>query len=731
MAVLPYPMNSSAIQPSVNTILNLARGCEQHIVRLYYLPTPNTNGFTTSHTIVSTQDSRYYEATTSRNRSYSMPYRRSNSHEQDAIASEHTCRVHQVTRVSESERGIVHLARLRISTMIIATSSLPYLSHLVSLRLQGNQLKDLPLQIFRLPALRELDVSQNFLTEISPLIGLLAPTLEELFLQSNRLKSLPQQLGRLKQLRLLDIADNHLGCIPVEIQRLVSESLAFERGSLWRLSETALSLGNGLEVQAGGEGSHNPQGPMESLFTTAPGQGAPNITPNEDGGHDDDDYVQIRQGMKCWARGNRFWQVKVPRASAPQSPITATTSMLMAGLGSPSALMASAPLSPTTAANSISPSGQLGEPVPPPSIIPMPSLGSLSLSSEVDRRGYCKDSYTSCSWTLSLGDICSQIVGEKLYNDPHYFCHGDVCPFMTSKKTGVTSIAKKKSPVAEEEDHIDDCTFMMMPEWMIEQMGLHHLSEMRTALHGSAFSHSGEEIEWAERDSVHHEAAGFGSKHGPAESGIDRFDSRSKSGILNPPPPMQLTLEEKEMECEFCSVCQKRLFFAGMRWKGVGVMDERIVPLEWVACSVQCRARAEQGDRRDNEKSGSNNNNNNLSDSVASLESSQEGLSRGSERSSSDYGGPDDAVSQLRLGFQNGINTRVNHESQLFSPALSPATAEPPQDTGLASSTARTGTGASPVVGETMASQRDYRASVLYGLIKSRALRRRVRALSL
>ncbi|KAI7824352.1 hypothetical protein BC939DRAFT_492653 [Gamsiella multidivaricata] len=303
MAVLPYPMNSSAIQPSVNTILNLARGCEQHIVRLYYLPTPNTNGFTTSHTIVSTQDSRYYEATTSRNRSYSMPYRRSNSHEQDAIASEHTCRVHQVTRVSESERGIVHLARLRISTMIIATSSLPYLSHLVSLRLQGNQLKDLPLQIFRLPALRELDVSQNFLTEISPLIGLLAPTLEELFLQSNRLKSLPQQLGRLKQLRLLDIADNHLGCIPVEIQRLVSESLAFERGSLWRLSETALSLGNGLEVQAGGEGSHNPQGPMESLFTTAPGQGAPNITPNEDGGHDDDDYVQIRQGMKCWARG--------------------------------------------------------------------------------------------------------------------------------------------------------------------------------------------------------------------------------------------------------------------------------------------------------------------------------------------------------------------------------------------------------------------------------------------
>ncbi|KAF9274454.1 hypothetical protein BGZ68_000660, partial [Mortierella alpina] len=213
-------------------------------------------------------------------------------HQQAASEDNSPHRICHLTRVSESERGIVHLARLRITSMIIATSSIPYLSHLVSLRLQGNQLTDLPLQIFRLPSLRELDVSQNRLTEISGLIGLLAPTLEELFLQSNQLQSLPQQLGRLKRLRLLDIADNHLGCIPVEVQRLVSESFASERRGPWRISEASPPAQSPNDLFPMGAGS---------------GPGPVNIIPNNEGGHDDDDYVQIRQGMKCWARGNRFW----------------------------------------------------------------------------------------------------------------------------------------------------------------------------------------------------------------------------------------------------------------------------------------------------------------------------------------------------------------------------------------------------------------------------------------
>ncbi|KAG0249791.1 hypothetical protein BG011_008929 [Mortierella polycephala] len=145
----------------------------------------------------------------------------------------------------------------------------------VGARLQGNQLTELPQQIFRLPSLRELDVSQNYLTEIQGLIGMLAPTLEELFLQSNRLQSLPQQLGRLKRLRLLDIADNQLGCIPVEIQRLVSESFASERTNFWSMNDRSPA------------GS---QSPTEIHSIPAPSQGAFNVITNEEGGHDDDDY---------------------------------------------------------------------------------------------------------------------------------------------------------------------------------------------------------------------------------------------------------------------------------------------------------------------------------------------------------------------------------------------------------------------------------------------------------
>ncbi|KAG0313404.1 hypothetical protein BGZ99_008912 [Dissophora globulifera] len=375
---------------------------------------------------------------------------------------------------------------------------------MVSLRLQGNRLTDLPLQIFRLPSLRELDVSQNLLTELSPLIGLLAPTLEELFLQSNRLQSLPQQLGQMKRLRLLDIADNHLGCIPVEVQRLVSESFASERRSMWRLNESSLSLNNthsgndDLQPFHIGDGPHSStlQSPAEQHLGGHGGGGTLNITPNEDGGHDDDDYVQIRHGMKCWARGNKFWQVKASAASTstsapgstPLSPITTTTTMLLAGSTQPSGAM-SPPLRSPTAMDDMAtgldhrPTGSMSS----TSAIQASSMTPLSISSGsssrnddghplfethglfdrhhsrsyarhpqrqnshsqphpehlVDRRGYCKDSYTSCSWTLSLVDICSQIVGEKLHDDPHYFCHRDSCPF---KKDSLRLVSGTLSP---------------------------------------------------------------------------------------------------------------------------------------------------------------------------------------------------------------------------------------------------------------------------------------------
>ncbi|KAF9082499.1 hypothetical protein BGX23_012399, partial [Mortierella sp. AD031] len=499
---------TSTIQPSVKTILDLARECDQHVVRLYFLPTPGTNGFTTTHTLVRNDtrthpahDNTYNNNTTAATRA-GLPelYSKGSGNNQQsdpnggrgAAVKPRRRRICHLTRVSESERGIVHLARLHISSMIVATSSIPYLSHLVSLRLQGNRLTDLPDQIFRLPSLRELDVSQNRLTRLSGLIGMLGPTLEELFLQSNLLQSLPQQLGRLTRLRLLDIADNQLGCIPVEVQRLVSESLVSER-MLRRASQTGV-----LVDLRGGEGSSASPTPLDSPIAMNGGQGAGtgpvHTVSNEEGGHDDDDYVQIRQGMKCWARGNRFWQVGAPRSTT-----------------------------------SVSPMG------------PAPSLAGSSSATPTTR------------------------------------------------------------PSETATDKAGECMATMIPDWMIEQLGLYRLTKMRKAFEG--FSSDDEQSpldEWDSHEDIYPESyqdtMDTGIQDGTIHNG--RHHHRRRRSLKDPTLPMSLTLVEQEMGCEFCSVCQKRLYFPGLRWKGVGVMDERIVPLEWVACSVQCRAQAEAEERR-------------------------------------------------------------------------------------------------------------------------------------
>ncbi|KAF9572190.1 hypothetical protein EC968_010197 [Mortierella alpina] len=766
---------SAGIQPSVKTILDLAWDSHQHIVRLYYLPTPNTNGFTTTHTLVYQHEQAHpaFPSRASRRSTVSgmsvhsstgsgSPQRSAtavNGGQPPALSENNAPhRVCHLTRISESERGIVHLARLRITSMIIATSSIPYLSHLVSLRLQGNQLTDLPLQIFRLPSLRELDVSQNRLTEISGLIGLLAPTLEELFLQSNQLQSLPQQLGRLKRLRLLDIADNHLGCIPVEVQRLVSESFASERQGPWRVSEASPPTQSPTDLFPMGVGS---------------GSGPVNIVPNHEGGHDDDDYVQIRQGMKCWARGNRFWHVGVPWPSASASS-TAVSTPYSQAVRLPSSAAMPALLSTSSSSSSLS-SASSSTPAPSPfsysgtpaSALPLPALNIISpppsniptgshsdaqslygIRSQaatqqthehrsstlsryqrhfpgspphpgqlVDRRGYSKDSYTSCPWTLSLADICSQIVGEKLQEDTHYFCHTSTC---VAKRTSNSKnlqapphqAARDMASVSVSGEDMDGCAVMMMPDWTIEQLGLHRLSELRNTLCGVDNT---EEDEWAYGE-------GMGSI-GPdgvftgQPNSHDDTNNGQYHALHQQPVPMQLTLDEMEMGCETCSVCHRRLYFPGLRWKGVGVMDERIVPLEWVACSVQCRARAEYEERRGS-SSGGRINTSDLAPSVGM--EGRESLSRASNGSQSDFGGVETTASWspgplTPRQFESGLSTRNSP-----APAVAAATA------GAGGVSAGTGMGVSPAAFVNLA-----RETTMYGLNKYRALRRRTRSLSL
>ncbi|KAG0334231.1 hypothetical protein BG004_000503 [Podila humilis] len=585
------------IQPSAKTIALFGQDATEHRVRLYYLPTPNTNGFTTTHTLIR------------RNSCLSRGSGADLGEYTDTIVKDIPDEACHLTRVSQSERGIVHLARLSITSFIIPTSSIHRLTHLVSLRLQGNRLKDLPPQIFRLASLRELDVSQNLLEHLSGLVGLLAPTLEELFLQSNRLEFLPQQLGMLKRLRLLDIADNWLGCISVEVQRLVSETPATERPSFWRAGDQSTPTPNHGENNDTADGISTPTSPLG--HTSAPQH---QVAPaHEDGGHDDDDYVQIRQGMKCWARGNRFWQVGVPWSSTlspppppppPHAIKTASTSLSTYPAPTAVSTFASHPRSPhlyspaspsssntdskrsrTTSQDSSIGIGVSWYRSPGTSEnLPLgsgsryhhhqhPQIGASSRQSsgsQVDQKQYSKDSYSSCAWTLSLSDICSQIVGQQLFKDPHFYCTRS-CYIKRRRDSRMARCAEGVSMKDFEQDDLDDCMVLMMPDWTIDQLGLYHLAELRKTAHNG----------WSD----------------VLEAAEQTPKSAPTSSLLKIPAPSSPTLEEGEMLLERCSVCQTRLFFSGMRWKGIGVLDERIVPLEWVACSVQCRGRVESEER--------------------------------------------------------------------------------------------------------------------------------------
>jgi len=127
---------TSTIQPSVKTILDLARECDQHVVRLYFLPTPGTNGFTTTHTLIRNDShihsasTHYNSTTTAITTASAASYHGSFARDQgegtnggDKTSSggpmkQQRRRICHLTRVSESERGIVHLARLHITSMV-------------------------------------------------------------------------------------------------------------------------------------------------------------------------------------------------------------------------------------------------------------------------------------------------------------------------------------------------------------------------------------------------------------------------------------------------------------------------------------------------------------------------------------------------------------------------------------------------------------------------------------
>ena len=89
----------------------------------------------------------------------------------------------------------------------------------VNLNLSYQDLKSIPVEIFKFPNLKVLHLTGNKISEIPAGIGKLTK-LERLELSHNKINQLPPEIGLLKELKDLQLLDNNLITLPPEIGKL-------------------------------------------------------------------------------------------------------------------------------------------------------------------------------------------------------------------------------------------------------------------------------------------------------------------------------------------------------------------------------------------------------------------------------------------------------------------------------------------------------------------------------
>lgn len=122
------------------------------------------------------------------------------------------------------------------------------------LDLSGQELTDLPLEIFELHNLRELDLSGNELTTLPSEIGRLTG-LRRLDVSRNQLESIPFEIGRLTQLDELHISHNRIKILPPEMRNLVNlTSLSFYENRIEVLPHWLFEMRQLNELYVGNKG---------------------------------------------------------------------------------------------------------------------------------------------------------------------------------------------------------------------------------------------------------------------------------------------------------------------------------------------------------------------------------------------------------------------------------------------------------------------------------------------
>ncbi|KAI6656730.1 hypothetical protein LOD99_16034 [Oopsacas minuta] len=138
---------------------------------------------------------------------------------------------------------------IAITHVFIACLFVYLLSNLLILEARDNNLTDLPRSLISLTLLKRLDIGNNQLTFLSPVIGHLT-SLEELWVDSNNLKSLPRDMCYLSNLKFLEVSKNRLECLPSEIDGWTSlTDLHLSDNYIQSLPEAICTLNNMNNLQ--------------------------------------------------------------------------------------------------------------------------------------------------------------------------------------------------------------------------------------------------------------------------------------------------------------------------------------------------------------------------------------------------------------------------------------------------------------------------------------------------
>lgn len=152
------------------------------------------------------------------------------------------------TSLTEIPAELLKLSALRnldisYNAVDVLPKAIGGLEHLESLNLYGNQLNSLPEAVCELPKLQELNLGKNHLSALPKNIGKLG-SLRNLNLYSNKLKELPDSIVQLQNLELLSLYKNGWRGFPQKVGQLTKlRSLDIGKTMIRTFPESILKLG--------------------------------------------------------------------------------------------------------------------------------------------------------------------------------------------------------------------------------------------------------------------------------------------------------------------------------------------------------------------------------------------------------------------------------------------------------------------------------------------------------